>query len=62
MLVLRRREGDWTRIEHVESGDVLWVRVREIGGKREQCQLVWDDDAKRFDIQRPERQRVERSE
>lgn len=57
MLVLRRSEGDWVEVKH-RSGDVIRIRVYDIcreaiGG----VHLAFDDSARNFDIQRPERKR-----
>ena len=55
MLVLKRREGQWVQIVHA-SGDVLRVRVQQVGVDGQgRVNLVFDDDAFRFTIQRPER-------
>lgn len=55
MLVLKRREGEWTEIVHAASGDVLRVRVyrTEFG----QAHLAFDDGPRNFLIERPERPR-----
>lgn len=50
MLVLRRRDGEWTEIVH-RSGDVL--RIRNLGpGKTD---LAFDDPDRNFRVERPER-------
>jgi hypothetical protein len=55
MLVLRRKEGQWIEVTH-KSGDVLRVRVynlcSEVPGR---VNLAFDDQARNFEIQRPER-------
>jgi len=56
MLVLKRKEGQWTEIKHVESGDVIRIRVYRIReGFPSQCDLAFDDNAHNFDVERPER-------
>ena len=55
MLVLRRSEGQWVDIKHEKTGEVLRVRVHRIDGRARQLDLVFDDNARHFDIQRPER-------
>ena len=55
MLILRRKEGQWVEITH-RSGDVIRVRVCNIRARYPgQVDLVLDDDARNFVIQRPER-------
>lgn len=55
MLVLKRREGQWTEITHT-SGDVLRVRVYDIAGDFPgRVNLAFDDKDLNFLIQRPER-------
>lgn len=59
MLVLRRKEGQWIEVTH-RSGDVLRFRVYDIQppgtrGGPAGAHLAFDDDARNFDIQRPER-------
>jgi len=55
MLILRRKEGQWVEITH-RSGDVIRVRVCNIRTRYPgQIDLVLDDDAHNFLIQRPER-------
>jgi hypothetical protein len=55
MLVLKRKDGQWIEVRH-KSGDLLRVRVynlsHEIPGR---VNLAFDDQARNFDIQRPER-------
>lgn len=57
MLVLRRKDGQWVEITH-KSGDVIRFRVyglcQDAPGR---INLAFDDPARNFDIQRPERQR-----
>ena len=55
MLVLDRKEGQWVEVTH-KSGDVLRVRVCQIeGGDPGRLKLAFDDDARNFSIERPER-------
>lgn len=55
MLILRRKEGQWVEIRH-RSGDVIRVRVCNIRSRFSgQADLVLDDPAHNFLIQRPER-------
>ena len=55
MLVLRRKEGQWVEITH-KSGDTIRVRVCNIRTRNSaQLDLAFDDDARNFLIQRPER-------
>jgi hypothetical protein len=59
MLVLRRKEGQWLKITH-KSGDVLWVRTCNIKPNFPgRLNLLLDDDAHNFAIERPERSRKE---
>lgn len=56
MLVLRRKEGQWVEVVHSASGDTLRVRVYDICGDFPgRANLAFDDDARNFEIQRPER-------
>lgn len=57
MLVLKRRDGQWIDITH-KSGDVLRLRVYNVRRENDrvgQVNLAFEDDARNFDIQRPER-------
>ncbi len=54
MLVLRRKEGQWIEITH-RSGDVLRIRACKIESRH--LDLVFDDAARNFDIERAERPR-----
>ncbi len=55
MLVLRRSEGQWVEVTH-RSGDVLRFRVYDLCGEVPgRVHLAFDDAARNFDIQRPER-------
>lgn len=55
MLVLKRKEGQWVEITH-RSGDLLCVRVCQIeAGQPGHLNLAFDDDARNFEIERPER-------
>jgi hypothetical protein len=55
MLVLKRKEGQWVTITH-RSGDVLRVRVYDIeAGYPGRVNVAFDDDARNFAIERPER-------
>lgn len=59
MLVLKRKEGQWVEVTH-RSGDVLRVRVYQIeDGKPGNVNLAFDDEARNFEIERPERNRKE---
>ena len=56
MLILRRREDQWVEITHRESGNSIRVRVCNIRARYPgQVDLVLDDEAYNFVIQRPER-------
>lgn len=58
MLVLKRREGQWVEVTH-RSGDVLRIRVYAIEpGQPGYLNLAFEDDARHFAIERPERHRV----
>jgi hypothetical protein len=55
MLVLKRKEGQWLDVRH-HSGDLLRIRVCQIeSGQPGHLNLAFDDDARNFDIERPER-------
>ena len=55
MLVLKRREGQWVDIIH-KDGDVIRIRVYRIReGNPGDLDLAFDDDARNFEIRRPER-------
>lgn len=55
MLVLRRSEGQWVEVTH-KSGDVLRFRVYDLCGEAPgRVHLAFDDAARNFEIQRPER-------
>ena len=55
MLVLRRKEGQWIEVTH-RSGDVLRFRVYDLAAEGEgRVNLAFDDPARNFEIQRPER-------
>jgi len=55
MLILRRKEGQWVEVTH-HSGDTLRIRVYNIRARYPgQLDMAFDDDARRFEIQRPER-------
>lgn len=55
MLILRRKEGQWVEIRH-KSGDVIRIRVYNIRARYPgQLDLAFDDDARNFAVQRPER-------
>lgn len=55
MLVLKRKDGQWVEITH-KSGDVLRVRIYKIEpGLPGHVNLAFDDDARHFEIERPER-------
>ena len=62
MLVLRRDEGQWIEITH-KSGDVLRFRVYNIAADSSpRVNIAFDDDARNFDIQRPERFQMPRDD
>jgi hypothetical protein len=55
MLVLKRKEGQWIEVTH-KSGDVLRFRVYDIARSDPgRVNLAFDDQARNFEIQRPER-------
>ncbi len=55
MLVLKRREGQWVEITH-KSGDTIRIRVYNIRSRYPgQLDLAFEDEARNFEIQRPER-------
>jgi hypothetical protein len=55
MLVLKRKEGQWIEITHT-SGDVIRFRVYNIRSRFPgQLDIAFEDDARRFTIERPER-------
>lgn len=55
MLVLRRTEGQWVEVTH-KSGDKLRFRVYDLCGVLPgRVHLAFDDSARNFEIQRPER-------
>jgi hypothetical protein len=55
MLVLKRKEGQWVDVRH-HSGDLLRIRVCQIeSGQPGHLNLAFDDDARNFEIERPER-------
>ena len=57
MLVLKRKDGQWVDITHT-SGDVLRVQVCQIdAGDPGRVKLAFDDAARNFEIERPERKR-----
>lgn len=53
MLVLRRKDGQSVELTHNESGDTIRIRLYNV--REAQADLVFDDDAHNFLIQRPER-------
>lgn len=56
MLVLKRKEGQWLEITHSHSGDVLRLRLYDIHSTSPaRANLAFDDAARNFEIQRPER-------
>lgn len=56
MLVLKRKEGQWVDVIHTASGDTLRIRAYRIReGSPSQLDMAFDDEARNFDIQRPER-------
>ncbi len=55
MLVLRRTDGQWVEITH-RSGDTLRLRVYDLSHEGPgRAHLAFDDPARNFEIQRPER-------
>jgi hypothetical protein len=55
MLVIRRTDGQWVEVTH-RSGDTMRFRVYDLshdGNGR--AHLAFDDPARNFEIQRPER-------
>ena len=59
MLVLKRKEGQWVEVTHEASGDVLRIRTCEITpGRPSHLNLAFDDEARNFAIERPERKRT----
>lgn len=56
MLVLRRKQGQWLEVTH-KSGDVMRVKVNAISNesKGSQVNLAFEDNARNFRIERPER-------
>jgi hypothetical protein len=55
MLTLNRSEGQLTEVTH-RSGDRMRFWVRAItGGDPGRVRLVFEDEARNFEIQRPER-------
>ena len=55
MLVLRRKDGQWIEVTH-RSGDVLRFRVYDVcDDVPGRVNLAFDDPARNFVIQRPER-------
>lgn len=59
MLVLKRKEGQWIEVTHSKSGDVMRIRVCKIeAGNPGHLNLAFEDDARNFEIQRPERYRA----
>lgn len=55
MLVLKRKNGQWIEVLH-KSGDLLRFRVYDICGDAPgRANLAFDDPARNFEIQRPER-------
>jgi hypothetical protein len=59
MLVLKRKEGQWVDITH-RSGEVIRIRVCDISPG--QLNLAFDDDARNFQVERPERRKREPAE
>jgi hypothetical protein len=57
MLLLRRDIGQWVQVTDQE-GRILRIQVRRPpAGRRGDIELAFDDDARHFEIDRPERQR-----
>lgn len=64
MLVLKRKDGQWIEVVHSKSGDLIRIRTQKIraeAGRPAQVDLVFDDDARNFAIDRPERHHPDRS-
>ena len=58
MLVVTRRDGEWIEITH-KSGDVLWIRTYQVErGTPSTLKLGFDDEARNFEIHRPEAARL----
>jgi hypothetical protein len=59
MLVLRRKEREWTTVVHSASGDVMRIFTANIrpggGGLPPVVDLAFEDDARNFTMHRPER-------
>ena len=56
MLVLRRTDGQWVEVTHAKTGDRLRFRVYDLCAEFPgRVHLAFDDAARNFDIQRPER-------
>lgn len=56
MLVLRRSEGQWIRITHDQSGDILEFRVYDLSGTPPgRAHLAFDDAPRNFRINRIDR-------
>jgi sRNA-binding carbon storage regulator CsrA len=56
VLVLKRKEGQWTEVLH-RSGDLIRIRVSQVD-----CgvvNLVFDDPRRNFEITRPERKALD---
>ena len=55
MLVIRRNDGQWVEVTH-KSGDTLRFRIYDLKHERtRRAHLAFDDPARNFSIQRPER-------
>lgn len=60
MLILKRKEGQWIEVTHASSGDVMRIRVCQITTPEYgpgYLNLAFDDAARNFEIERPERKR-----
>lgn len=59
MLILRRADGQWLDIQHKASGDVIRIRVYDLRSRGPtspgHLNMAFDDDARHFQIERPER-------
>jgi hypothetical protein len=63
MLVLKRKEGQWIEITHARTGDVLRIRLYDVvGGLPGRANLAFDDPARNFAIERPERRLAPRAD
>jgi hypothetical protein len=63
MLSLKRKDGQWVTITH-KNGDTLRLRVYDVKGGQDgptgSVRLAFDDDARNFEVDRPEGGKSER--